>query len=307
MTTHRPTGPKLTGLVPACPTAIDADGNADPKAMHAIVRHMLDNGASGVVPLGGTGEFTALTPGLRIATVEACVEAARGAPVYAGVLSPGLGDAIEAARAFKEAGADGIMLIVPYYARCTQATVIDYFRAVRDRVDLPILLYDNPARSHFVIQPDTIAALAEDGTIMGMKASNIDLYHFDQVIQRVGAGFSALSGQDTLFAQQVAMGACGGVLTSAVLVPGIWAQIQSLAESGGFNEALALQRRLNPLMDALFAEENPGPVREALRLIGIANGGSLLPIPPVSAALLARIAQVLDDLRKDGILPSAAA
>ena len=168
-------------------------------------------------------------------------------------------------------------------------------------------LYDNPARSHFVIQPDTIAALAEGGTIMGMKASNIDLYHFDQVIQRVGAGFSALSGQDTLFAQQVAMGACGGVLTSAVLVPGIWAQIQSLAESGGFNEALALQRQLNPLMDALFAEENPGPVREALRLIGIANGGSLLPIPPVSAALLARIAQVLDDLRKDGILPSAAA
>lgn len=301
------TTPRLTGLVPACPTAVDADGNLDRKAMQAIVRHMLDNGASGVVPLGGTGEFTALLPRQRIAAVEACVEAAHGAPVYAGVLSPGLGDAVEAARSFKDAGATGIMLIVPYYARNTQATVADYFRTVRDRVDLPIMLYDNPARSHFVIQPDTVAALAEDGTIMGMKASNIDLYHFDQVIQRVGPGFSALSGQDTLFAQQVAMGACGGVLTSAVLVPGIWAQIQRLAESGSFNGALKLQRRLNPLMDALFAEENPGPVREALRLIGIANGQSLPPIPPVSVTLGSRIAHVLDDLRKDGILPSAAA
>ena len=301
------TARKLTGLIPACPTAIDASGNTDRKAMQAIVRHMLDNGASGVVPLGGTGEFTALAPRARIEAVEATVEAARGAPVYAGVLSPGLGDALEAAHAFRQAGADGIMLIVPYYARNTQAAVIDYFRAVRDRVDLSIMLYDNPARAHFVLQPDTIAALAEDGTIMGMKASNIDLYHFDQVIQRVGPGFSALSGQDTLFTQQVAMGACGGVLTSAVLVPGIWAKIQKLAEEGNFHEALKLQRKLNPLMDALFAEENPGPTREALRLIGIENGASLLPIPPVSAALVTRLSQVLDDLRAVGILSASAA
>lgn len=301
------TARKLTGLIPACPTALDADGNADRKATHAIVRHMLDNGASGVVPLGGTGEFTALAPRVRIETVEATVEAARGAPVYAGVLSPGLGDAVETARAFRQAGADGIMLIVPYYARATQATVIDYFRAVRDRADLPIMLYDNPARSHFIVQPDTIATLAEDGTIMGMKASNIDLYHFDQVIQCVGSGFSALSGQDTLFTQQVSMGACGGVLTSAVLVPGIWARIQKLAEDGAFREALALQRTLNPLMDALFAEENPGPTREALSLIGIGNGTSLLPIPPVSAALVARLSRVLDDLREAGVLSASAA
>lgn len=298
---------KLRGLVPACPTALDAEGNIDAKAMRAIVRHMLDNGASGVVPLGGTGEFTALAPKARVATVEACVEAAAGAPVYAGVLSPGLGDALEAARSFRDAGANGIMLIVPYYARNTQAGVIDYFRAVRDRVDLPIMLYDNPARSHFVIAPDTIAALAEDGTIMGMKASNIDLYHFDQVIQGVSEDFSALSGQDTLFTQQVAMGACGGVLTSAVLVPGIWARIQRLAETGSFTEALALQRRLNPLMDALFAEENPGPTREALRLIGIENGASQLPIPAVTQGLISRIGRVLDQLSAEGILVSGAA
>jgi Dihydrodipicolinate synthase/N-acetylneuraminate lyase len=301
------TAMKLTGLIPACPSAIDAAGNVDSKGMTAVVRHMLDNGASGLVPLGGTGEFTALSPATRRAVVETCVAAARGAPVYAGVLAPGLGDALPAARDFKAAGATGIMLIVPYYARNTQQSVIDYFRAVRDAVDLPIMLYDNPARAHFVLDPDIIGALAEDGTIMGMKASNTDLYHFAHIMQRVGPGFSALSGQDTLFTQQVAMGACGGVLTSAVLVPAPWAEVQMLAQTGRVAEAFALQAKLMPLMDALFSEENPGPLRVALRLIGIETGDSLLPVPPVSSALKARLAGVLDDLRAAGVeLPHTA-
>ena len=102
----------LTGLMPACPTSLTAEGHADAASMKAVVRHMLDNGASGLVPLGGTGEYTSLSPETRIATIEACVEAASGAPVYAGVLAPGLGDALPAARAFTEAGADGLMIEV---------------------------------------------------------------------------------------------------------------------------------------------------------------------------------------------------
>ena len=90
----------LTGLMPACPTSLTAEGDADVASMKAVVRHMLDNGASGLVPLGGTGEYTSLSPETRVATIEACVEAASGAPVYAGVLAPGLGDALPAARSF---------------------------------------------------------------------------------------------------------------------------------------------------------------------------------------------------------------
>ncbi|MCO6050493.1 dihydrodipicolinate synthase family protein [Mesorhizobium sp. RP14(2022)] len=298
---------KLTGLMPAPPTALDAEGLADRKAMQALVRHMLDNGATGLVPLGGTGEYTALSPKVRVATVEACVEAACGAPVYAGVLAPGLGDAIPAALDFKAAGADGIMLIVPYYAGITQSLLIDYVRAVRDAVDLPILFYDNPARSRFVVKAETIARLAEDRTIIGMKASSTDLYHFDNVLRSVGPEFAALSGWDTLFAQQIAMGACGGVLTTGVLVPGIWPEIQKLAEGGRFREALALQRLMNPLMDALFAEENPGPIRAALRLIGIETGQSPLPVPPASDPLVTRLTDILNGLRSAGTVPLRAA
>lgn len=298
---------KLGGLMPAPPTALDADGRLDRSAMQALVRYMLDNGATGLVPLGGTGEYTALSPDIRISTVEACVEVARGAPVYAGVLAPGLGDALPAARDFKAAGADGIMLIAPYYAALTQSLLMDYVRAVRDTVDLPILFYDNPARSRFVVKAETIAKLAEDRTIVGMKASSTDLYHFDNVLRSVGPEFAAMSGWDTLFAQQVAMGACGGVLTTGVLVPGIWPKIQALAEEGRFKEALSIQRQLNPLMDALFSEENPGPLRAALRLIGMETGRSPLPVPPASDVLLDRLASIIDGLRSDGIvLPTPA-
>lgn len=298
---------KLRGLMPAPPTAVDADGKVLKSAMQAVVRYMLDGGASGLVPLGGTGEFTALSPEARVACVEACVEEAKGAPVYAGVLAPGLGEALPTARAFKAAGADGIMLIVPYYARSTQGTVIDYFRKVRDTVDLPIMLYDNPARSHFTLDPDTIAALAADGTINSMKASSTDLYHFDQIMRRVGPEFSPLSGFDTIYTQQLSMGAVGGVLTSAVVLPRAWVKVQELAEAGDFAAALAAQRTLIPLMDALFAEENPGPTREALRQMGMETGHSLLPIAPVSAGLCTRIAGVLADLRAAGhALPSIA-
>ncbi len=296
------TSAKLMGLMPACPTALKTDGSLDKEAMQAVVQHMLSDGATGLVPLGGTGEFTALSPRLRVATVEACVEAAGLAPVYAGVLSPGLGDAIPAAQDFSAAGASGIMLIVPYYAGNTQQSVIDYVRKIRDTVDLPIMFYDNPVRSRFLTHPETIATLAQDRTIIGMKASNIDLYHFDEVIQRVPSDFAALSGQDTLFAQHVAMGACGGVLTSAVLSPKIWVEIQRLASSGQFSEALSLQRSLNPLMNALFAEENPAPLRAALRILGLETGMSPLPVPAATPQLVERLSGILAGMTAAGTI-----
>ncbi|NMM43107.1 dihydrodipicolinate synthase family protein [Rhodospirillaceae bacterium KN72] len=292
----------LRGLVPACPTPVTPSGTVDRPALHKLVRYMLDGGASGLVPLGGTGEYTAFSQADRIATVETSKDAAGDAPVVAGVLCPGLGDAIGTAADFLAAGADAIMVIVPYYVRTSQQGVIDYFRKIRDTVDIPIVLYDNPARSHMVLQPETIGALAADGTVIGMKASNTDLYHFDHVMQRVGPDFQMLSGYDTLFTQQVSMGARGGVLTSAVIVPGVWNDIQALAEAGRFMDALTLQRKLCPLMDALFAEENPGPTRAALEMIGLANGPSVLPLGAISDGLKARLFKVLQDLYAQGIL-----
>lgn len=298
-----PTNPTLRGLLPACPTATAPDGAVDRDAMKRLVRYMLDEGAGGLVPLGGTGEFTSFSRSERNAALEACVEAASDrAPVVAGVLSAGFGDACEAAADFLSIGADAIMLIPPYYVKTDQQGVTDYFRKMRDTVDIPIVLYDNPARSRIVLSPETIAALAQDGTVIGMKASNTDIYHFDLLMQQVGPGFQMLSGYDTLFAQQVAMGARGGVLTSAVLVPGVWNEIQQHAEAGRFADALALQRKLCPLMNALFAEENPAPLRAALDMIGLGTGACLPPLKQASSTLKEQLHGILADLHGTGNL-----
>ena len=114
-----------------------------------------------------------------------------------------------------------------------------YFRDARKAMKLPIVLYDNPFRTNTVITPETIATMAHEGIIVGMKASSTDLYHLDHVAQRVGVEFGILSGQDTLFVEQVLLGARGGVLTSACLIPGYWNAIQADAERGRVKEALA--------------------------------------------------------------------
>ena len=296
------------GIFPAFPTPLGHDGQLDKAALHQLVEFQIEQGAGGLVPLGGTGEFTSLGAGIRQAVIAETVAATKGrVPVVAGVLSPGLGDAVESASAFMKAGADALMVIPPYYARTGQEGVIRYFEAFQNAVRAPVLLYDNPARSRLVLEPETIAHLAERGLIFGMKASSTDLYHFDHVMQRVSDRFAMLSGQDTLFTQQVAMGARGGVLTSAVLTPGFWNNVQTLVEQGDFMAALDRQRQLCPLMDALFAEENPAPIRAALGLIGIEVGVSVAPLAEVSAALLSRLKTILGDAVAKGLVNRAAA
>lgn len=299
--------PMFRGLIPAFPTPLHADGSLDEAGLERIVAYQIERGASGLVPLGGTGEATSLGAAVRKRVVEITVSvAARRVPVIAGVLDPGLGGARDTGALYREAGADGLMVIPPYYARTDQEGGLRYFRALAPDLKLPIVLYDNPFRSHIVLAPQTIARMEEERLIVGMKASNTDLYHLDQLSKLLSDGFSLLSGQDTLFIQQVMLGAKGGVLTSAALLPGYWGKVQALAEGGEVTEALAMQGRLNPLMDALFAEKFPEAVRHAFALIGLPIGSSLPPVGRLSEAGEARVRGAVDKLVADGVLKPVA-
>lgn len=135
-----------------------------------------------------------------------------------------------------------------------------------------------------------------------MKASSTDLYHFDQLARLVSERFCLLSGQDMLFVEQVLLGAKGGVLTSAALLPGYWGEVQKLAEEGRAKEALAMQGRLNPMMDALFAEQFPEAVRQAFSLIGLSISHSLPPVGALSAASMLCLEAAVDALVTSGVL-----
>lgn len=295
--------PTYRGILPAFPTPTRDNGTVDEPALRALVRHQLDGGAAGLVPMGGTGEYTALSPAARARVVEITAEVVGGrVPVVAGVLSPGYAEAVQAGRDFLKAGADALLLIAPFYVSPTQAGIRDYFRAYRGEVDLPILFYDIPYRTRIVAEPETIIDLAADNTVVGMKACNTDMHHFNRIAGMAGPSFSLLSGEDLLFPAHVALGACGGILASAALLPAYWVTLFEDAAGGRLDQAIAAQRRLLPLLAAIFAEVNPGPLKEALAMIGLPSGHALPPLRRPGKATMEALRSALDALRRDGAL-----
>lgn len=278
------TAKDLVNLYPAVVTPFGSDGAPDASAMTRLVARMFDGGAKGVVPLGGTGEYSAMSPSERRATVECAVEAAKGrGPVVPGVLSPGFAEARAAGLDFKAAGADAIMLLTPFYAIGDQAGMAAYIRKFREAVDLPLVLYEIPARTNVSLNPDTIASLAEDGTAIGIKFSNYDVPRFARIAGLVGDNFAMMSGEEPLVATHIQLGACGAVLATANLFPRYWSHLFELAAS---DPAAAIRHQLafQPVLDAVFAESNPGPLKRAMEMIGHPVGAARLPLVPPSAA-----------------------
>lgn len=287
----------LSGVLPAFPTPTQGDGEINVPVLKSLIDYLIRGGVGGLVPVGGTGEFTALSPAARACAVETTVAAAAGrVPVVAGVLSPGLAEAVAAGQDLRRAGADAALLLVPFYVAPTQAGIIDYFRAYRDRVDLPIVLYDIPYRTRITVTPETIATLAREGTIIGMKACNPDIAHFERVLAYAGEHMAVLSGEDGLFPVEVAMGAPGGILATASIVPGHWVEMFRLARDGKLPAALQLHHKMFPLIDAVFAECNPGPLKQAMHLIGFDAGHVLLPLKPPAQAVMDQVRKALAEL-----------
>jgi 4-hydroxy-tetrahydrodipicolinate synthase len=199
-------------------------------------------------------------------------------PVVAGVLSPGFKESVQAANDFAAAGAVGVMLVTPYYVTPTQEGIREYFRAFAQEVPVPVMLYEIPYRTGIAMKAETIAQMADDRSIIGMKACNPDFNQFARVIGLVGDRISVMSGEEPFFATHVAMGARGGVLATANMVPKIWQEIFALASAGNLKGALVRQQQLLPLLDAAFAETNPGPLKEAMAMVGLPVGHVLRPL-----------------------------
>lgn len=292
---------RLDGLYTAIVTPLKPDGAVDIAGVKALVRHQLEAGAAGIVPIGGTGEYPAFSRSERRAIVEACVEAAGGKPVIPGVLSTGFEDALEAGRDFAAAGAAAVMTVTPYYAPPTQEGIRAYFKRYRDAVDLPVMLYQIPRRTTVAAFADTVQAMAEDGSIIGMKYSSYDMPDFIRTVKYVGDKIAILSGEEPLFATHVALGARGGVLASASIYPKIWLEIFALARQGKLQEAIRLQDRIDPVVDAIYVETNPGPLKAYMALVGMPVGGVRLPLHGPSAETVARLEAAAAKAKASGL------
>lgn len=289
------------GLNTAIVTPLDVDGEVDLEVLRTLVRFQLDNGAAGIVPIGGTGEYPALSRQERAAIVETCVEAAEGKSVIPGVLSTGFKDAVEAGRDFAAAGATAVIMVTPYYATGTQEGIRQYFSAYRNEVDVPVLLYQIPRRTNVTVTPEGIQAMAEDGSIIGMKFCSYDIPEFIKTVKLVGDRIAILSGEEPLFATHVALGAKGGVLASASVYPKIWLQIFALAQEGKLDEALGIQDSVDAVLDVIFLETNPGPLKKYMELVGMPVGGVRLPLQAPGGATMDRLAAVAKHAKTVGL------
>ncbi|HEY0200111.1 MAG TPA: dihydrodipicolinate synthase family protein, partial [Burkholderiaceae bacterium] len=270
-------------------------------ATQALVAHLLKRGINGLVPLGGTGEYGALSRTERAKMARVVVDAVAGqVPVIPGVLDPGFHDALDAGKAFAGEGADALLVLTPYYTNPTQQGIRDYFMRYADASPLPILLYEIPYRTRIAITPEVLHELSRHERIIGMKACNTDMYHFLRTVAGVDKSFAVLSGEDTLFPLHVAAGARGGVVVTATLLPHVWQRIHTLASTGHTAEALALHRELMPLMDMAFAETNPGPMKSVMDLIGVNAPAMLAPLVPPAPALQSRLrAELVKQLARE--------
>ncbi|SMG53600.1 4-hydroxy-tetrahydrodipicolinate synthase [Paraburkholderia susongensis] len=284
------TSQHLRGILPAIPTPVNPDDTINADAARNLLRYLLKQGIDGVVPLGGTGEYGALSRAERVRMAEITVREADGdIPVIAGVLDPGYHDAMQAGRDFAAAGADGLLVLTPYYTNPTQQGIRDYYLRYADESPLPILIYEIPYRTRISIAPEVLHELSRHERIIGMKACNTDMWHFLRTVAGVDDSFAVLSGEDTLFPLHVASGAKGGIVVTATLLPSAWRRIHQLASEGRTQEALALHRTLIPLMNLAFAETNPGPMKSVMDLIGVDAPDMLAPLVKPDPALARRL------------------
>ncbi|GAB3625282.1 ABC transporter permease [Pandoraea terrae] len=284
---------RLQGIFAAIPTPVHTDGTIHEAGTRALLDFQRAQGADGVVPLGGTGEYGSMSQASRVRMIELCTEHLGGKmPVIAGVLTPGLPDALAAAKDYAQAGADALMVITPYYTNPTQDGIRDYFLRFADQSPLPVLLYEIPYRTRIAINPSVIHELSRHERIIGMKACNTDIWHFLKTVAGVADDFSVLSGEDTHFPLHVAAGAKGGILATASLLPKTWRRLFDQVRAGDLNGALVTHRQLIPFIDLVFSETNPGPMKSVMDLIGI-------DAPEVLAPLVKPAGQVREGLRAE--------
>jgi 4-hydroxy-tetrahydrodipicolinate synthase len=285
--------PMFKGSIAALITPF-RDGKVDVQAFHKLVEWQIDQGTHGLVPCGTTGESPTLTYDEHKQVIEVCIEAAANrVPVIAGTGSNSTAEAIELTRHAKEAGADGVLVVTPYYNKPTQEGLYLHYKAINDCADIPIIIYNIPGRSVVDMSVDTMARLFKLSNIVGVKDATANMARVSQQRAAMGSDFIQLSGEDATALGFMAHGGTGCISVTANIAPALCSEFQLACLAGNFHLALQLQDRLMPLHDSLFVESNPGPVKYAAAKLGLSNGETRLPLAPIAAASRKRVDDAL--------------
>jgi 4-hydroxy-tetrahydrodipicolinate synthase len=282
------------GSIPALVTPFRDEAFAE-GAYRVFVEWQISEGSHGLVPCGTTGESATLNSSEHRKIVETCVEVAAGrVPVIAGCGSNDTAHAIALTRSAKEAGANAALHVPPYYNRPNQEGIYAHFEAIAEAVDLPIVLYNVPARTVTDIAIETMGRLARIANVIAVKDATGQLARVSAQRQACGADFVQLSGNDDMALGFNAMGGTGCISVTANVAPRLCADFQEACLAGDYEQALDLQDRLYPLHAALFTDASPGPVKYALNRVRPDFPAALrLPMTPASEGSRRAVDQAL--------------
>ena len=290
------------GCGTAMVTPFRADQSLDEDTLRRLVRRQIEEGIHFLVPCGTTGENPTLTRREHLRVVEITLEEAKGkVPVLAGCGGNDTREVAGLAKELEALGADGLLVVTPYYNKPTPDGLVAHYDAVARAARLPIVVYNVPGRTGLNVEPATLARLARIETVVGVKEASGNISQMASIFQTVPGDFAVLSGDDAITLPLIALGGVGIISVVSNEVPAAMARMTTLCLEGDFPGALEMHRRLHPLMEINFIESNPGPVKAAMAMMGLLEPVYRLPATGCRPESLRRIEKVLLDL---GLIPS---
>lgn len=289
----------FSGCAPAIVTPFREGGACgdsciDQLALRRLIDFLIAGGSDAIVVAGTTGESAVLSYPEHRELVGAAVRVAAGrVPVIAGAGSNSTDHALTLIRQAEDAGADALLLVTPYYNKTTQSGLIAHYSYLADRTALPILLYDVPSRTGMHIEPATLAELAKHPGIVGVKEAGTDFDAISKAMALCPPDFAFYSGNDSLALPMLALGGSGLISVAANVAPEAMSELCRLCLHGDFSGAAALHFACLELMNILFCEVNPIPVKAALELLGLCSARTRLPLAALSEAHRKQLEQVL--------------
>ena len=280
----------FAGSLVALVTPMHANGEIDEGALERFIEWQIEEGTNGLVPVGTTGESPTLGHAEHKRIVELTVRVAKKrVPVIAGAGSNSTAEAIALARHAQTVGADAVLVVTPYYNKPTQEGLFLHFTAVADAVDIPLIIYNIPSRSVVDMSVATMARLSQHRNIVGVKDATANLTRPQHTAAACGDDFRQLSGEDHTALAFLAAGGHGCISVTANVAPRLCSDMHAAWAAGNIHNAMALQRRLLDVHDAMFFETNPGPVKFGTSLLGFGTQHCRLPIAPIADSTRANV------------------
>ena len=289
----------FTGMATAIVTPMKNDGSIDYEAMGRFIDFQIENGINALVVMGTTGENATLEPEEQKEVIAFTVKKTAGrVPVIAGTGTNNTAHVLENTKNACEVGVDGILVVTPYYNKATQAGLIKHFTMIADASEVPVILYNVPGRTGCALTPKTVAALAEHPNIVGLKEATGNMAQMVELMHLCGDKIDIYSGEDALTVPMMAMGGSGTISVLSNVLPAESVAMTDACKAGDFKTAAAMQCKFLPLINALFSQVNPIPVKAAIAAMGFGDDSLRLPLTPMEEPFRS---VMLEEMRKLGM------